>query len=108
MRNTRPMAVEADVHPKSTPDATPLVMLTVTQLERIVQGAVLDALDKHEQGRAPTPELVSGATMAKKLGVSRTKMHRLREEGCPSVRVGDVFKFQPAKVMSWLEARDAG
>jgi hypothetical protein len=104
MRKTRQTAAAAELHPQL--DNTMLVQLTVRQLAGIVEGAVLDALDKFETGKAPAPALLSGAEMAIRLGISRTKMHRLREEGCPAVKVGDVFKYLPGRVMSYLEERD--
>ena len=70
-----------------------------------VAEAIADALDDLKRNREP--DLLGGKEMAAKLGVSRTKLHVLRTEGCPSVKVGDVYKFEPAAVMAWLKARGA-
>lgn len=62
--------------------------------------------------RAPVPALtgpmlVSGAELGRLLGCSRTQVHRLRLEGAPAVRLGDVYKFEPAAVLAWLRERSA-
>jgi hypothetical protein len=86
-------------------DEALLVTLRVADLRQLVQDAVIDALAEFRAGAAPQPELLSGAAMAARLGVSRTTMHRLRLDGCPAVRVGDVYRYRPAIVMAWLESR---
>lgn len=70
-----------------------------------VAEAVADALEDLKRNREP--DLLSGKQMAEKIGVSRSKLHGLRLDGCPSVKVGDVFKFEPTAVMAWLKARGA-
>jgi hypothetical protein len=103
MRKTQPsLGAVAELRPASN---QALVILTAQQLEELIEAKMLDVLDRFEHGKSPSPELLSGAAMALKLGISRTKMHRLREQGCPAVKVGDIFKFVPGKVMLWLEGR---
>jgi len=70
-----------------------------------VAEALADALDDLKRNREP--DLLGGKDMAAKLGVSRTKLHVLRTEGCPCVKVGDTYKFEPAAVMAWLKGRGA-
>jgi hypothetical protein len=110
MSKTRPMAVVAELRPALRAEDRPSFTLTERELEDLVERASLRALSAFKAGEPRTPALLGGAEMAQQLGVSRTKMHRLREQGCPCVRVGDVFKFQPEKVLAWLEehSRDAG
>jgi hypothetical protein len=66
-------------------------------------------LDMRDAERAPVaasgPLLVSGAQLGRLLGCSRTQVHRLRLEGAPAVRLGDVFKYEPAAVLTWLRDR---
>lgn len=73
------------------------------QLAVRVADLVMAALAEYDEGKRATPDLLSGQQMADKLGVSRTKLHKLRGEGCPSVKVGDIFKYEPAAVLDWLK-----
>lgn len=86
----------------------PLALLTATQLRELVADAVAGALASFEAGRAPEPDLVSSVEMARRLCVSRTKLHRLRLAGCPAVRVGDTYRYRPSTVLAWLEEQTAG
>lgn len=72
-------------------------------LARRVADRVFEAISEFEAGKPDSPDLLSGPQMAKRLGISRTKLHRLRTEGCPAVKVGDVYKFEPANVLAWLK-----
>jgi excisionase family DNA binding protein len=85
-----------------------IIVTNPDTLRAIVADAVLEALADHKTGQRPELELVSGSTLAARLGLSRTTVHRLRVDGAPCVRVGETYKFSPAKVMAWLEARSQG
>lgn len=87
--------------------ATPgVAILTPEQLHDLVADAVAEALAGLTE-RAPEPDLVPPAEMARRLGISRTSLHRLRVAGAPVVRVGDVHRYRPADVISWLQSRDS-
>lgn len=111
---TRNQTAGADVRP-STPIGgvlkapRRLIDLDEEELAERVQDAVAPLLADllADLLRNREPELLGGAQMAAKLSISRSKLHVLRTEGCPSVKVGDVFKYEPAAVMAWLKARGA-
>lgn len=46
--------------------------------------------------------------VAKFLGCSERQIPRLRDEGLPTVRVGGLVRFVPARMMAWLDGRDLG
>jgi hypothetical protein len=101
---------DAEVRPQSaktlTPnDDGPIVMLTRRQLSELMEDAVISALAEFEAGKTPGPDLLTGAQMATKLGVSRSKLHFLRIEGMPAIRVGTVYKFEPAAVLQYLREK---
>ena len=84
-----------------------LVTLTGDDLARIVREQVDAALDERAEDHAPARLLVSGAEFGQLLGCSRGKVHQLRCAGMPSVKVGDVYKFEPQTALTWLRARSA-
>jgi hypothetical protein len=85
-----------------------LVLLESDDLKRLIQEAVRDALADHASTpKADTPELVSGAAMARALSVSRATMHRMRLRGCPAVKLGDSWKYRPVRVLAWVETHGA-
>lgn len=43
--------------------------------------------------------------LARELGIGVDTVDRLRREGCPSLRVGDVPRFELATVLEWLRSR---
>lgn len=106
---TASQAVGAKVRPEIADDDTMLVQLRKCDLRELIADVVAEAVADvlEDLKREQEPALLSGVQMAAKIGVSRSKLHALRLEGCPSVRVGDVFKFVPAEVMTWLRARGA-
>lgn len=83
-----------------------LVVISPEALAELVKEAVISALAEFEEGRSPAPALVGPSELATLLDTSRSMVHRLRTEGMPSVRVGDVHKYEPAAVMAWLRERD--
>lgn len=87
----------------SSPAQT-LVVIAPEALAALVREQVELALAEHDATRAE-PELVAGPEMARRIGVSRTTLHRLRAQGMPAIRVCDVYRYKPAAVIAWLEAR---
>ncbi len=84
-------------------DSTPIVVLSLGQLRE----ALRDLAEEREAVAIPTPEPItlSGAQLAQRLGVSRTTVHRMREDGCPCFRLGDSWRFELEPVMAWLRGR---
>ncbi len=85
-----------------------VVLLTAEQLEDLLERAAeqgaLTALEAFKS--APVRGLVPASEMARLLNVSRTTLHRMRtDHGAPAVKVGDVFKFEPAAVLAWVRER---
>jgi hypothetical protein len=80
------------------------VTLTVEELRALIR-VELDAAREREKPPEPEPALVNAHRMAWILNVSRTTIHRLRLDGCPVVRVGDTYKYEPEAVIAWLKAR---
>lgn len=86
-----------------TPDDERLaVTLTVGELRRLVTAAALDAV----AGRSSVTLLVDKQDMARQLGCSASHIDHLRKKGLPSVQVGQVVRFEPAKVLDWLRERN--
>lgn len=87
-------------------DDSLIVTMTEARFVALVRSQVEEALAEHERQRPPEPKWLSGAQMALRLGISRTKLHFLRvKEGCPALRLGDVYKFDPKAVEEWLRER---
>lgn len=82
-----------------------MVVVTVERLTELVREQVDAALAEHARDHTPQALLVGPSEMAALIDVSRTTLHRLREDGCPCVRVGDTFKYEPEAVLSWLRGR---
>ena len=81
------------------------VTLTVAELDARIRDAVIGALAEFRAGEPAQPDLVSGPEMARRIGVSRTTLHRLRLDGCPAIRVSDTYRYRPEDVLAWLETR---
>lgn len=84
--------------------ASMLVTLTAADLRALVVDAVADVL---AELAAPSgaPELVDAPTLARRLSVSRSTVHRMRTAGMPAIRMGETFRFRVADCIAWLEAR---
>lgn len=105
VRSTTPVLGEA--RPHHAPDAL-VVTLSRAELRSLVAEAVADALAELAPPK-DEPLTLSGVEMARRLGISRSAMHRLRvDHGCPAVRVGDFYRYRPAAVVAWLESRESG
>jgi hypothetical protein len=80
-----------------------VVVLSVEELRELIREAVADA-----RAEAPAaPALLDRRRLGVALGVCPDTVDRLRREGCPEVRVGDVPRFELADVLAWLKARKA-
>jgi hypothetical protein len=94
------------MNPKAPTAVPPLtVVVQADDLDRRIRTAIADVLAEHSAERPTVPLLVGQAEMARLLDVSRATLHRLREQGCPCVQVGDVFKYEPERVLAWLRTR---
>jgi len=82
-----------------------LALLTQEQLAELLEQAAERGAAKALALKGAPAELVSSAEMCRRLGVSRSTLHRLRKEGAPAVRVGDVFRYRADRVIEWFEAR---
>jgi hypothetical protein len=81
----------------------PVVTMTRGELEALVSGAVQKALSSGACG----PLLVDKQDLARQLRCSAAHIDHLRKRGLPTVMVGQVVRFEPQKVLAWLEARSA-
>jgi hypothetical protein len=84
--------------------AVQLVTVTAEELATLVRNAVADALAEHEP-TSDRPALLDRVALARALGVSASTVDRLRSEGCPSIRIGDVPRFELDAVLAWLRER---
>ena len=84
-----------------------IVMLPIALDALIEQVAdrVVEKLETVQRSQCVGPEVIGPVEMARRLDISRTTLHRLRVEGCPAVRLGDVYKFEPSAVLAWLKSR---
>jgi hypothetical protein len=89
---------------RSGAPSTQLVVTTPAELAELVREQIDAALAEHSR-RTVEPDLVDGATMARRVGVSRATLHRLRVGGMPAIRVGDTHRYRPADVLAWLTTR---
>jgi hypothetical protein len=106
MRNNATSAAVAQLRPSRPADEeTPVVMLTVRQLRELMHGAALAALEEHRAGERPEQATLSGADLAPRLGVSRTRVHHLRQAGMPAIKVGEVYRYELAACLAWLRER---
>lgn len=108
VRQLRPEAAPATAPaPRTAAAQMQLEALDDPAVEARLESIVLSAFEKYRAGAAPEPELVDGAEMCRRIGVSRTSLHRLRVAGAPAVRVGDTYRYRPGAVVAWLEQREA-
>lgn len=83
--------------------ASMLVTLTAADLRALVVDAVADVLA--ELAPADAPALLDRRGLARALGCSPDQVDRLRREGCPELRLGDVPRFELPAVLAWLRSR---
>lgn len=79
----------------------PAFTLTAAQLETIVRRAVSDALEA-ERPAVPRPALLDRNGIAEALGCSASQVDKLRAKGMPSVRLGEVPRFELEPCLAWL------
>jgi len=89
--------------PPANDNDGPMVTMTRGELESLVSRAVGAALYL----KSTEPLLVDKQDMARQLGVSPTHIDHLRKKGMPWVAVGQVVRFEPAKVIAWLKESGA-
>lgn len=88
------------------PLETSLVVATPEELRKLLCEALSEALAGQAAVGPPPPELVKGAELARLLSVSRTTVHRLRQEGMPAIRMGETFRYHLGDCLEWLRRRD--
>lgn len=82
-----------------------VVVVPVHELQQMISNAVQEALEaQHEAEQGPLL-LLDRRAMARALGVGVDTLDRLRSEGCPEVLVGDMPRFVPGDVLTWLRSR---
>lgn len=81
----------------------PAFTMSRMQLAALVSKAVQEAL---ASGSA-APLLVDKQTLAQKLNCSAAHIDHMRKRGLPSVMLGVSVRFEPAKVLAWLNAQAA-
>lgn len=74
-----------------------LVVMSKAELLELVASAVKRVLNDNAG-----PALVDKQAIAQLLHCSPTQVDHLRKKGLPSVKVGNLARFEPAKVLEWL------
>lgn len=94
-------------HPKPSTgtSADPIAGALAAMLKPLIAEAMADALAELQDGQRPTPALLTVAQICAAIQVSRSKFHKLRLEGLPSLLVGDSPRFELAAVLEWLKGR---
>jgi hypothetical protein len=80
-----------------------LVTLTVSELEQIIDRRIGAALAEHVS--ADVPRLLDRAGLARVLGCSLPVIDRLRKNGMPKLKIGNVDRFEIDRVLAWLRSR---
>jgi hypothetical protein len=78
-------------------------------LRAIVRDEVREALTEALADRAsskPAPTLLDRAGLANALGCSLPHVDKLRRQGMPCIRLGDVPRFELARCLEWLRGRE--
>jgi hypothetical protein len=83
-----------------------LVVVDAAELRELVTAAVAEALEGASASRH-APTLLDRAAIANALDVSVATLDRLRLEGMPELRLGDVPRFELDAVLGWLRSRRA-
>lgn len=94
------------------PAMDPLSAALAAALRPVVAEAVRDALAEHAAGAAEpgggaaaAPALLTNAQLAAALQISRASLHRLRDQGLPTVMVLDSPRYDLQQVRAWLDHR---
>jgi hypothetical protein len=104
MRKNATSAAVAELRPAVGSDQS-IVMLTTAQLQAIIQNSVIAALAEFKATERPDQATLSGAELAVRLGLSRTRIHHLRQTGMPAIRVGEIYRYELAPCLAWLRER---
>jgi hypothetical protein len=88
--------------------ATVVYQISGDDLHAVIRDAVAEALAELRASATSGPKLLDRKGIGTVLGVSACTVDRLRREGLPSVRVGDVDKYEPDACLEWLRSRKAG
>lgn len=78
--------------------ASPVVTLTVGELEALVERAARAAVERGAE------LLVDREGLARRLGCSASHIDALRKKGLPTVMVGAAVRFDACDVVAWLKA----
>ena len=76
-----------------------MVIVSVDDLRELLR----EVRDERELVASEKTLTVSGAELAKKLGVSRSTVHKMRVDGqIDGIKIGDHYRYEPAAVMAKL------
>lgn len=78
-----------------------VVQLSTADLEALLHRVVDDALAEHQA--QPRPALLTQEELSRELGISSRSVFSLRQDGLPTVLVGDSPRFELADVLAWLK-----
>lgn len=78
------------------------ILLTPEELTSLVREAVVEAMAEFVPGDSPT--LLTKKQLATKLGCSQRTIDRLRNAGCPAIKLLDSPRFELTSVLSWLNS----
>jgi hypothetical protein len=85
--------------------SAPFVVMPAAELLEKIEEVFARKLAEHAPSAKPA-DMVSTPDMAKRLGISRAKLHQLAgEDDAPFVWVGDTRRWPPAETIAWLKAR---
>lgn len=84
-------------------DNDPAFTMSRAEFQALVGSAVQQAMLS-----TSAPLLVDKQDLARQLGCSPAHIDHLRKRGLPTVPVGKVVRFEPAKVLEWLRAQKVG
>jgi hypothetical protein len=90
------------------PNTLPVAALTVDQFESLMTECFRRALDECPQSNDAGPVLLDREGLARALGCSAGMVDKLRKQGLPTRRVGDVPRFLLSDVLAWLPADVSG
>ena len=87
--------------PAANDNDGPMVTMSRGELETMIRRAAGEALQRAHSG----PVLLDKQDMARHLSCSPAHIDHLRKKGLPSVSIGKVVRFEPAKVLEWLRGQ---
>lgn len=101
---TPPKGKPTHTIPTPPAPAPAVVVVTPAELAAIVRDAVAEIIAEREDAPA-RPALLDRRGLAMALDCSPDQVDRLRREGCPELRVGDMPRFDLGEVLAWIRAR---